>query len=72
VDRSPETRHATKDESGEEGTVTRAEAPRPVLVRNATIWTMGPAGTLLKGDLLLVGRKVSKVGGAIEPPRAFS
>lgn len=40
----------------------------PVLVKNATIWTMGSAGILLRGDLLVVGGKVAKVGGSIDAP----
>lgn len=43
-------------------------SPMAILVRGATIWTMGPAGTLSKGDLVVSGGRIVEVGGTIEPP----
>jgi len=50
-----------------------AEPPQwpAVLVRNATIWTAGPAGTLTQADLLVRGGKIAAVGrGLAAPARA--
>ena len=44
-------------------------APARILVKNATIWTMGPAGVLEKGDLLVENGKLVKVGGTIAAPK---
>ena len=43
-------------------------AGSPVLVRGATLWTMGPSGRIDRGDLLVVGGKIAKIGGSIVPP----
>ncbi len=43
--------------------------PRHVLVRNATIWTMGPDGILENADLLVSEGKVAEVGQNISAPR---
>lgn len=40
-----------------------------VLVRNATIWTSGPEGTLSGADLLVRGGKVAAVGRGLTAPR---
>jgi imidazolonepropionase-like amidohydrolase len=45
-----------------------APAPRALLVRGATIWTSGPAGTLAEADLLAVGGKIVKVGKGLDAP----
>ena len=47
----------------------RPAAPSAVLVRNATVWTSGPAGTLSNADLLVAGGKVAKVGKGLVAPR---
>lgn len=43
--------------------------PRHVLVRNATIWTMGPDGILENADLLVTEGKVAEVGQNLRAPR---
>jgi imidazolonepropionase-like amidohydrolase len=40
----------------------KAPVAQTVLVKNATIWTSGPAGTLKNADLLVVNGKVKAVG----------
>ncbi|MCE9619543.1 MAG: amidohydrolase [Planctomycetes bacterium] len=40
-------------------------ASQAVLVKNATIWTCGPAGTLKSADLLVVDGKVKAVGSNV-------
>ena len=45
------------------------EQPRNVLVRNATIWTMGPDGILENADLLVSDGKVVEVGTNLRAPR---
>src|SRR5262249_28848796 len=47
---------------------TAASEPSAVLVRDATVWTMGPAGILEHADLLAVGGKIVEVGRHISPP----
>lgn len=42
--------------------------PEWVLVKNATIWTSGPAGRILGGDLLVRAGKVEKVGRGLTAP----
>ena len=42
--------------------------PAAVLVRNATIWTAGPQGTLQNADLLVRDGKVAAVGRGIAAP----
>ncbi len=37
-------------------------APKSVLIRNATVWTCGPQGTLTNASVLIVGGKVHQVG----------
>ncbi len=43
--------------------------PRHVLVRNATIWTMGPAGIMENADLLVSSGMVAAVGRNLRQPR---
>jgi len=43
-------------------------APAAVLVKNATVWTVGPQGTLAKADLLVENGKISKVGTNLTAP----
>ena len=43
--------------------------PAAVLVRNATVWTAGPQGTLTGADLLLAGGKVVAVGRGLAAPK---
>ncbi|MFU8811951.1 MAG: amidohydrolase family protein [Balneolaceae bacterium] len=45
------------------------EQPRAVLVRNATIWTMGSQGVIENGDLLVRDGKVAEVGTNLSAPR---
>lgn len=45
------------------------EQHRHVLVRNATIWTMGPQGVLEQADLLITDGKVAEVGTGLRAPR---
>jgi imidazolonepropionase-like amidohydrolase len=45
------------------------EQPRAVLVRDATIWTSGPAGILEDADLLVRDGRVVAVGRDLEVPR---
>ncbi len=45
--------------------------PATVLVRNATIWTVGPEGTLTGADLLVADGKIQAIGrGLAVPPGA--
>ena len=39
-------------------------SPPAVLVRNATVWTCGPEGTLAQADLLIVEGRIQRVGKA--------
>lgn len=48
--------------------VTAAARPPLLLVRNATLWTMGGAGKLERADLLVRDGKVSAVGTALAAP----
>jgi imidazolonepropionase-like amidohydrolase len=43
-------------------------SPAAVLVRNATIWTAGPQGTLRGADLLVRGGKIAAVGTGLAAP----
>jgi len=43
-------------------------APRAVVVRNATIWTCGPAGRLAGSDLLVVDGEIRGVGAGLSAP----
>jgi N-acetylglucosamine-6-phosphate deacetylase len=45
------------------------EQPEVVLVRNATVWTSGPAGKLENADLLIRRGKVEKVGTDLDAPK---
>ncbi len=45
------------------------EQPRNVLVRNATIWTMGPQGILENADMLVSNGEVSEIGQGLRAPR---
>ena len=47
----------------------RPQRPEAVLVRNATIWTVGPEGTLAAADLLVRGGKIAAVGRDLTAPR---
>lgn len=44
------------------------EQPEHVLVRNATVWTMGPEGILEGGDLLISRGKIAAVGRGLAVP----
>jgi imidazolonepropionase-like amidohydrolase len=43
--------------------------PAAVLVRNATVWTAGPQGTLANADLLVVNGKIAAVGRGLAAPK---
>ena len=43
-------------------------APKAVLVKNATIWTSGPQGTLANANLLVVDGKITAVGKDVTAP----
>ncbi len=45
------------------------EQPRNVLVRNATIWTMGPQGILENADMLVSNGEVAEIGQNLRAPR---
>jgi imidazolonepropionase-like amidohydrolase len=45
------------------------EQPRRLIVRNATIWTMGPDGIIENGDLLVESGRVVRVGQNLDTPR---
>ncbi|MDZ7757130.1 amidohydrolase family protein [Rhodohalobacter sp.] len=45
------------------------EQPGNVLVRNATIWTMGPEGILENADMLVSSGEVSEIGQNLRAPR---
>ena len=45
------------------------EQPRNILVRNATIWTMGPEGILENADMLVSNGTVSEIGQDLRAPR---
>ncbi len=47
-------------------------APKAVLVKNATVWTSGPKGTLANASLLVVDGKVSAVGKDVSVPGALA
>jgi imidazolonepropionase-like amidohydrolase len=42
--------------------------PQHVLVRGATIWTMGPAGVLVDADLLVTRGRIASVGRNLQAP----
>ena len=43
-------------------------APRAILVKNATLWTAGPAGILENTDMLVVNGKIKKIGKNLKAP----
>ncbi|MBL8521656.1 MAG: amidohydrolase family protein [Betaproteobacteria bacterium] len=45
--------------------------PAAVLVKNATLWTSGPAGKLAKADLLVRDGRISAVGKSLSAPGAI-
>lgn len=53
----------------EYGREQQPEQPRHILVRNATLWTMGPEGILEHADLLVSNGKVAEVGENLRAPR---
>ncbi len=48
--------------------ITPPEQPAALLLRNATVWTQGPAGTLPNADLLVQRGKVAAVGRNLAVP----
>jgi imidazolonepropionase-like amidohydrolase len=44
------------------------DQPAAVLVRNATVWTQGPQGTIQNGDLLVQAGRVTQVGRNLQAP----
>ncbi|HKY31824.1 MAG TPA: amidohydrolase family protein [Candidatus Polarisedimenticolia bacterium] len=55
--------------AGAGGAQERDAAPREVLVKGATIWTVSDAGILDKGDLLVRDGRIVAVTASIDPPR---
>ncbi|MFN8586622.1 MAG: amidohydrolase family protein [Candidatus Eisenbacteria bacterium] len=49
--------------------MTPPEQPAALLVRNATIWTAGPQGTLQNADLLVQAGRIVAVGAHLTAPR---
>ena len=47
-------------------------APKAVLVKNATVWTSGPEGTLTNANLLVVDGKVAAVGKGVTAPATLA
>ena len=45
------------------------EQPAALLVRNATIWTAGPQGTLEGADLLVQSGRITAVGRNLTAPK---
>ncbi|PKD44304.1 amidohydrolase family protein [Rhodohalobacter barkolensis] len=45
------------------------EQPRNVIVRNATIWTMGPEGILENADMIISNGEVEEIGQDLRAPR---
>ncbi len=54
--------------AGAYGRAALPDQPEWVLVRNATIWTQGPAGTLANADLLVRAGKIERVGANLAAP----
>ncbi|HEX4954391.1 MAG TPA: amidohydrolase family protein [Thermoanaerobaculia bacterium] len=73
-------RDEKKDEAPDTAPIARRTSPlvpfgytsvpqaEDVLVKNATVWTSGPAGVLSPGDLLVVGGKIAAVGRNLTAP----
>ena len=53
----------------EYGREEQPEQPKHLLIRNATIWTMGPQGVLENADLYIKDGKVEEVGQDLREPR---
>lgn len=45
------------------------EQPGAVLVRNATVWTMGPQGRMENADVLIRAGQIAEVGSGLSAPR---
>jgi imidazolonepropionase-like amidohydrolase len=52
----------------EYGRETAPEQPPHILVRNATLWTMGPDGIIENGDLLISNGQVAEAGQNLNAP----
>jgi len=52
----------------EYGRETAPEQPQHILVRNATLWTMGPDGIIENGDLLISNGQVAEAGQNLNAP----
>ncbi len=48
--------------------ITPPAQPAVLLVRNATVWTQGPAGRLARADVLVQGGKIAAVGVGLSVP----
>ena len=76
-DADPSTRNKTKEPvtlanirpAMEYGREEQPEQPKHLLIRNATIWTMGPQGVLENADLYIKDGKVEAVGQDLREPR---
>jgi imidazolonepropionase-like amidohydrolase len=54
--------------AGEYARIKSPPQPRALLVRNATIWTMGPQGRIDQGQLLVRAGKIAAVGRELDAP----
>src|SRR5207244_156165 len=48
--------------------MSRPLEPAAVLVKNATVWTSGPAGILTNADVLVRGGRIANVGKNLSAP----
>lgn len=53
---------------GEFGRPSLPDQPARLFVKNATIWTSGPAGTIANGDMLVERGKIVRVGKGLSVP----
>ncbi len=54
---------------GEFGRAKPPEQPSRIVVRNATVWTCGPQGTITGGDVLIEKGKIVSVGKSLSAPQ---
>ena len=53
----------------EYGRTKQPDQPENVLIKNATIWTQGPQGKLLQGDMLVTKGKILRIGANLAAPK---
>lgn len=54
--------------AGAFGRTAPPDQPKTVLIQGATIWTVGPQGTLQNADLLVTNGKISAIGPGLKAP----